>query len=226
MSMSIWCTGRTSRRPSRRPCAPSTMVRQGKTRYIGVSNFRLDAAGSAACSCGESTSCSTAGTCSTGACSGDLPVGASAARRGDGVWLARLRLLSGTFHADMTVRRERLARQALAAGEPEPVPHHVRPRSFPAQPGGGGGVEEPSPRAIGKTLPQLALSWTTVTRAIATPLVGFRRPEEVEENLGALGWKLSPRQTWPSIDAIFARHDAITEPEGWLEDDQPATSAC
>jgi hypothetical protein len=27
------------------------------------------------------------------------------------------------------------------------------------------------------------------------------------------------------IDAIFARHGAITEPDGWLEDDPPATRA-
>jgi aryl-alcohol dehydrogenase-like predicted oxidoreductase len=75
----------------------------------------------------------------------------------------------------------------------------------------------------GKTLPQLALSWTMGSRAIATSLVGFRRPEEVEENLGALGWKLSPDEL-AEIDAIFARHHAITEPEGWLEDDQPAAA--
>jgi aryl-alcohol dehydrogenase-like predicted oxidoreductase len=75
----------------------------------------------------------------------------------------------------------------------------------------------------GKTVPQLALSWTMGSRAIATSLVGFRRPEEVEENLGALGWKLSPDEL-AEIDAIFARHHAITEPEGWLEDDQPAAA--
>jgi aryl-alcohol dehydrogenase-like predicted oxidoreductase len=74
----------------------------------------------------------------------------------------------------------------------------------------------------GKTLPQLALCWATSNPAIATGLVGFRRPEEVEENLGALGWQLSPAEM-AEIDAIFARHGAITEPDGWLEDDPPAT---
>ena len=48
---------------------------------------------------------------------------------------------------------------------------------------------------------------------------GHRRAE----NLGALGWKLSPDEL-AEIDAIFARHHAITEPEGWLEDDQPAAA--
>jgi aryl-alcohol dehydrogenase-like predicted oxidoreductase len=73
----------------------------------------------------------------------------------------------------------------------------------------------------GKTLPQLALCWTTSNPAIATGLVGFRRPEEVTENLGALGWQLSPAEM-AEIDAVFARHNAVTEPDGWLEDDQPA----
>jgi len=75
----------------------------------------------------------------------------------------------------------------------------------------------------GKTMPQLALSWAMGNRAISTALVGFRRPEEVEENLGALGWKLSAEEL-AEIDAIFARHHAITEPEGWLEDDPPANA--
>src|SRR5262249_39026018 len=75
----------------------------------------------------------------------------------------------------------------------------------------------------GKTLPQLALSWAMGNQAISTALVGFRRPEEIEENLGALGWKLSAEEL-AEIDAIFARHHAITEPEGWLEDDQPTTA--
>ena len=75
----------------------------------------------------------------------------------------------------------------------------------------------------GKTLPQLALCWAMGHRTVSTSLVGFRRPEEVEENLGALGWKLSAEEL-AEIDAIFARHRAVTEPEGWLEDDQPAAA--
>src|SRR6266571_4277631 len=39
----------------------------------------------------------------------------------------------------------------------------------------------------GMTLPQFALRWTLSNPVVSTALVGFRKPEEVAENLGALG---------------------------------------
>ena len=68
-----------------------------------------------------------------------------------------------------------------------------------------------------KTLPQFALRWTTSNPVVSTALVGFRHPAEVEENLGALGWTISAEDL-AAIDAIFARHGAVTVPPGWLED--------
>ena len=38
----------------------------------------------------------------------------------------------------------------------------------------------------GVSRPQLALAWVLREHLVATALVGFRRPEEVDENLGAL----------------------------------------
>jgi len=70
----------------------------------------------------------------------------------------------------------------------------------------------------GKSLPQFALRWTLSNPAIHTGLVGFRRPAEVEENMGGLGWSISPADM-DAIEAIFGRHDVVTEPPGWLEDD-------
>jgi myo-inositol catabolism protein IolS len=70
----------------------------------------------------------------------------------------------------------------------------------------------------GKTLPQFALRWTLSHPAIHTGLVGFRNPNEVAENLGALGFTIS-QQDIAAVDAIFARNDVVTEPTGWLEDD-------
>lgn len=69
-----------------------------------------------------------------------------------------------------------------------------------------------------KTLPQFGLRWTLANPVISTALVGFRRPEEVEENLGALGWEISAEDMM-AVDAIFKRHGATTTPPGWLEDD-------
>ena len=69
----------------------------------------------------------------------------------------------------------------------------------------------------GKTLPQFALRWTLSNPIIGTALVGFRTPAEVTENLGALGWDISTADM-AEIDAIFARHGAVIVPPGWLKD--------
>jgi aryl-alcohol dehydrogenase-like predicted oxidoreductase len=71
-------------------------------------------------------------------------------------------------------------------------------------------------RRYGKSLPQLALRWTLSNPVISTALVGCRNPGEVDDNLGALGWSISDGDM-KEIDAIFARHGAITVPETWLE---------
>jgi aryl-alcohol dehydrogenase-like predicted oxidoreductase len=70
----------------------------------------------------------------------------------------------------------------------------------------------------GKTLPQFALRWALSNPVISTALVGFRQPAEVEENLGALDWTISAADM-AAVDAIFARHGALTMPPGWLEDE-------
>ena len=70
----------------------------------------------------------------------------------------------------------------------------------------------------GKTLPQFALRWTLSNPVISTALVGFRQGSEVQENLGALGWEISAADM-AAIDAIFTQHDATTMPPGWLEDE-------
>ena len=67
-----------------------------------------------------------------------------------------------------------------------------------------------------KTLPQLALRWTLSNPVISTALVGCRNPREVDDNVGALGWTISDADM-KEIDAIFAKHGAITMPEPWLE---------
>jgi myo-inositol catabolism protein IolS len=68
----------------------------------------------------------------------------------------------------------------------------------------------------GKTLPQLALRWTLSNPVISTALVGCRNPNEVGDNVGALGWSISDSDM-KEIDAIFARHGAVTMPNVWLE---------
>ena len=129
-------------------------------------------------------------------------------------------MLTGTFHADMEFdeadwRSKRGALGSLNLFRAIFGPDHFA-RNLRA-------VEELKPLAAKyvKTLLQFALRWTLSHPAIATGLVGFRRPEEVTENLGALDFTIADKDM-AAIDAIFARHDVVTEPPGWLEDDPAA----
>src|ERR1700683_660026 len=75
---------------------------------------------------------------------------------------------------------------------------------------------KPIAKRYNKTLPQLAIRWTLSNPVISTALVGCRNPREVDDNAGALGWSISDADM-KEIDAIFARHGAITMPGTWLE---------
>jgi aryl-alcohol dehydrogenase-like predicted oxidoreductase len=76
---------------------------------------------------------------------------------------------------------------------------------------------DPLAAKYGKTLPQFALRWTLSNPVVHTALVGFRSPTEVTENLGALGWQIADADM-AEIDAILACNGCITVPPGWLED--------
>jgi aryl-alcohol dehydrogenase-like predicted oxidoreductase len=71
----------------------------------------------------------------------------------------------------------------------------------------------------GKSLPQFALRWTLSNPVISTALVGCRNTREVDDNAGALGWSISDADM-KEIDAVFARHGAVTTPSVWLETEQ------
>ncbi len=68
----------------------------------------------------------------------------------------------------------------------------------------------------GKSLPQLALRWTLSNPIVSTALVGCRTSDEVQDNLGALGWELTAADL-VEIDAAFERHGVDTSPDEWLE---------
>jgi aryl-alcohol dehydrogenase-like predicted oxidoreductase len=125
-------------------------------------------------------------------------------------------MLSGTFHAGMQFdendwRSTRGMLGSLNLFRTLFGPEHF-PRNLAA-------VEELKRLAAkySKTLPQFALRWTLSNPVVGTALVGFRRPAEVTENLGALGWQISDADM-SEVDAVLARHGAVTEPPGWLED--------
>jgi len=55
----------------------------------------------------------------------------------------------------------------------------------------------------GKTVPQIALNWVLGRPTIATAIVGARNEAQLRQNLGAIGWTLTPAQ--------IARLDAASE---------------
>lgn len=46
----------------------------------------------------------------------------------------------------------------------------------------------------GKTLPQIALNWLLQRPTVATIIIGARNEEQLRQNLGAVGWNLTPEQ--------------------------------
>lgn len=46
----------------------------------------------------------------------------------------------------------------------------------------------------GKTVPQIALNWLLQRPTVATVIVGARNEEQLRQNLGAVGWNLTPEQ--------------------------------
>ncbi len=192
------------------------VVRQGKTRYIGVSNFRL---------------------AQIETCMRLRPV--DVVQYGWNMFDRRMQaeifpycaaqeigvmaygslaygMLSGTFHAGMQFEESDWRSRGGMLGNLNLFRTLFGPDQFPRN---LAAVEDLKRLAVkyDKTLPQFALRWTLSNPVVGTALVGFREPAEVTENLGALGWSISGADM-AEIDTILTRHGCVTEPLGWLED--------
>ncbi|MGV2293249.1 aldo/keto reductase [Trinickia sp. YCB016] len=55
----------------------------------------------------------------------------------------------------------------------------------------------------GKTVPQIALNWLLQRPTVSTVLIGARNEEQLRQNLGAVGWNLTPEQV-AKLDAASA----------------------
>jgi aryl-alcohol dehydrogenase-like predicted oxidoreductase len=55
----------------------------------------------------------------------------------------------------------------------------------------------------GKTVPQIALNWLLQRPSVATVIIGARNEEQLRQNLGAVGWNLTPQQI-AKLDAASA----------------------
>jgi aryl-alcohol dehydrogenase-like predicted oxidoreductase len=58
-------------------------------------------------------------------------------------------------------------------------------------------------KETGKTVPQIALNWLLQRPSVATVIIGARNEEQLRQNLGAVGWSLTPAQV-ATLDAASA----------------------
>lgn len=60
-------------------------------------------------------------------------------------------------------------------------------------------------RETGKTVPQIAVNWLLQRPSVSSVVIGARNEEQLRQNLGAVGWSLTPEQ--------IARLDAASAPK-------------
>jgi aryl-alcohol dehydrogenase-like predicted oxidoreductase len=53
----------------------------------------------------------------------------------------------------------------------------------------------------GKSIPQIALNWLLQRPTVSTVVIGARNEEQLRQNLGAIGWSLTPQQIKALDDA-------------------------
>ena len=58
-------------------------------------------------------------------------------------------------------------------------------------------------KETGKTVPQIALNWLLQRPTVSNVIMGARNEEQLRQNLGAVGWNLTPAQV-AKLDAASA----------------------
>jgi aryl-alcohol dehydrogenase-like predicted oxidoreductase len=192
------------------------IVRQGKARYIGVSNFRLAQIEQAMRLRGVDVVQYAWNMFDRRMQAEIFPYCAAQQIGVMAYGSLAYGMLSGAFHAGMQFEESDWRSKAGMLGNINLFRTLFGPEYLP---GNLAAVEELKRLAAkyGKSLPQFALCWTLSNPVAGTALVGFRTPTEVTENLGALGWEIS-NVDLAEVDAILGRHGAVTVPPGWLED--------
>jgi aryl-alcohol dehydrogenase-like predicted oxidoreductase len=69
----------------------------------------------------------------------------------------------------------------------------------------------PIAREAGKTVAQLVVNWTIHQPGITAAMCGAKRPEQIAETAGALGWRLKPSQLQQIDAALAARGEPAVE---------------
>ena len=192
------------------------VVRQGKVRYIGVSNFRLAQIVEAM---RKRRIDVVQYAWNMFDCRMQTEIFPYCAAQQIGVMAygsLAYGMLTGGFHAGMRFEESDWRSKGGMLGSINLFRTLFGPEHFPRN---LAAVEELKRLAAkhGKSLPQFALRWTLSNPVVGTALVGFRTPVEVAENRGALGWEIRNADL-AEVDAILDRHGAVTVPPGWLED--------
>jgi myo-inositol catabolism protein IolS len=126
-------------------------------------------------------------------------------------------LLTGTFTEDMQFASDDWRARQGKMGSIKMFAAIFGPESFPRNVRAVDELKGIAAR-YGRSLPQLALRWAISNPVVSTALVGCRTVGEVEDNVGAVGWSIADDDL-AEIDAIFERHGVDTVPEFWIEDD-------
>ena len=192
------------------------IVRQGKARYIGVSNFRL-AQIEEAMRLRRIDVVQYAWNMFDRRMQAEIFPYCAAQQIGVMAYGSlAYGMLSGAFHAGMQFEESDWRSKGGMLGSLNLFRTLFGPAHFPRNLAAAEELRRLAAK-YGKSLPQFALRWTLGNPVVGTALVGFRTSAEVTENLGALGWEIS-NADMAEVDAILARHDAVTVPAGWLED--------
>ncbi|MGH7966168.1 MAG: aldo/keto reductase [Candidatus Binatia bacterium] len=126
-------------------------------------------------------------------------------------------LLTGTFTEDMNFAADDWRARRGRMGGINLFQHLFGPDHFPKNLQVVDELKAMAQR-YGKSLPQFALRWTLSNPVISTALVGCRNEREVNDNIGALEWAIADADM-QEIDAIFAKHGVNPAPEVWLENE-------
>ncbi|MEI9888645.1 MAG: aldo/keto reductase [Rhizomicrobium sp.] len=62
-------------------------------------------------------------------------------------------------------------------------------------------------KEVGKTVPQVALNWLLQRPTVSTVVIGARNEKQLTDNLGAVGWNLTPEQV-----KVLDKASAVTPP--------------
>jgi aryl-alcohol dehydrogenase-like predicted oxidoreductase len=193
------------------------IVRTGKVRYVGLSNFKLS----------EIEACMTTRRVDVVQYGFNMfdrrmqrDVLPYCAENGIGFMAygsLAFGLLTGTFSEDMDFGKGDWRARQGKMGSIKMFESLFGPESFPRN---IRAVEELKDIAARyeRSLPQLALRWALSHPAISTALVGCRNEAELEDNAGAVGWSITDDDL-DEIDAIFERQEVTTVPDHWIEDD-------